>query len=975
MHSKHLARFTLLLPLFIFCFSSVSRSQNHWFGKSAPAPLPKALHKSIKKGQTFDLDIQKTKAWYKDNKFEMELSLPFGNEWKNIKLKRNSLRGSNYQVLNSQNKDVRNSLQLPIHYKYMEDGAFVALSLFADGRISVFYSGQEGNLNVAPLPDSLGGSEFSYVLFFEQDLISKKNFTCHSEELATPKKPNQNRSQTPAIQSDTTCRLTEIYWECDYDMYEKGGNSIQGALNSFEAMFNGTAILFEIENINIGISAVKVWDTPEPYNYSSSFTALADFRQAGTAANWPGQLAHLLSTKPLNLGGVAFLNALCTDFRYGFSNIDFTFAPLPIYSWTLSTIAHELGHNFNSPHTHNCFWEVSPGQFGQIDSCWNAEGGCQTTVRGRVGTIMSYCHLTGSVNLSLGFGPLPGNRIRQAYANMPCVSGSIVIPNFTPITSGPYCVGDTVLLSAEELDGYSYRWQGPNGFLSNSRVAELPNATAALEGIYSLRVKKAACESRWKKTDLVFNCMQVAQTPSNLCAGSTISVPFFSTGVFHPGNKFILQLSNTVGSFANPVTIDTLDSSLPFGTILTTLPANLPLGNGYKYRFLSTNPAYVGKANARAFSISPTGASPNPQHGERCGHGSVQLSVAGGSGITWYESPTSPFPLLVNRRFDTPFLTQSRSYFAQSGIVSRFRAGLNLIESNDFATNPNGFTLTSSSTQRLDSVQFRHQAHSGPLCNISLRRDGIILNNLLVSANGPDTKVALFWRIDPGSGYELRVENIQIPLGTNSGITSIPSGSNTLTFGPFTSGPNYPYLFNWVVNRFTSCPSRRVEVFATVKPGTSPADPTILQAGTDSIFCNGVGIKYQWQINGQINATLTQQKIRVFINSSYRCRYLIDSCWSDWSENYIHTSVTSNLAMDTQEGALAIMPNPTKGPFIIKNLPPRSRIILVNLQGKIILDAKATEEFYFDLSTYPKGIYGMRCISENSNHSAILIKD
>jgi hypothetical protein len=84
-------------------------------------------------------------------------------------------------------------------------------------------------------------------------------------------------------------------------------------------------------------------------------------------------------------GGIAYLSTLCDtaqDFSFAVSgNIDGQ-VPFPIavgpLNWDFMVTAHETGHNFGSPHTH----DFSP----PIDQC--AFGICITD-----GTLMSYCHL------------------------------------------------------------------------------------------------------------------------------------------------------------------------------------------------------------------------------------------------------------------------------------------------------------------------------------------------------------------------------------------------------------------------------------------------------------------------------------------------------------------------------------------------------------------------------------------------------
>jgi len=760
-------------------------------------------------------------------------------------------------------------------------------------------------------------------------------------------------------------------------MFTKGGNSLQTTLNTFEAMFNGTAVLYEAENINIGVKAVKIWNIPDPYNYQTSFTALDDFQSAGNTANWPGQLAHLLSTRELNLGGVAYINGLCGSNRYGFSNIDFFFNPLPMYSWTLSTIAHELGHNFSSPHTHNCNWQLSPGVFGQIDSCWTAEGNCQPIRKGRTGTIMSYCHLTGNVNLSLGFGPLPGNRIRNGYANMSCVSGSIVIPDFIPIVANDqFCLGDTIQLSAENLPGFSYSWSGPGAFTSNLRTPAIPNATSSTEGIYLLKVKKASCESRQKSLKLTFNCMKVGYLPNMICAGSNLFIPFTSTGIFNSGNLFIVQLSNRLGSFATPINLDTIGATIP-QLITTKIPSQLLSGENYKIRLLSTNPTYEGKPGLKSFIVNNEGFSPSPRNGERCGPGILQLSVEGGSNITWFNSPFDFEPIFFGRNFGTPFLNTSKNYYAQSGSTTKGKAGLKKELANTSSTLPNGLQFDVYTTLRLDSISLLHGYFSGKLCRVRITKNGYELFGKLIFANGTNTKVALFWKLDPGNGYELVADSVNFPLSmaegsmvqypiTTVGLVSVSNNSNTLS-------NNYPYFFSWVVSEYLSCPSAKIEVKATIKPGIVPATPQIEVLGFDSLQINQSGIQFQWNVNGQVNSQVNGPKIKGLLNSVYQVRYKIDSCWSDWSASKIF--LTTSIAISLAESLPKIYPNPTQGNIEIEPGNAEIRILLCNSSGKILFQKTITKKETILLNPYSSGIYAIKWTGEKSNGTLKIVKE
>jgi len=130
------------------------------------------------------------------------------------------------------------------------------------------------------------------------------------------------------------------------DGYSGGSNNTSTVLNEMRAKWNGTPDLQQV------------------------------FRSA----------AHVFSTYPAGGAGRAYINVLCSNVPlnpsaadYGVSLIEGNGA-----AWERRLVAHEIGHNFSSPHSH-CY--VPP-----LDQCYNAESGCYSgTVVQTTGTIMSYC--------------------------------------------------------------------------------------------------------------------------------------------------------------------------------------------------------------------------------------------------------------------------------------------------------------------------------------------------------------------------------------------------------------------------------------------------------------------------------------------------------------------------------------------------------------------------------------------------------
>jgi hypothetical protein len=123
------------------------------------------------------------------------------------------------------------------------------------------------------------------------------------------------------------------------------------------------------------------------------------------------------------------LGVLCYPwYGTGYSGLSTSFSHAPTFSWTVEVIAHEIGHNLGSPHTHSCSW--GPNGNEAIDCCGTyagydeCGGNCNAVEQPEEGgSIMSYCHLTSAgINFNHGFGPYPLERILNNIANAECLT-------------------------------------------------------------------------------------------------------------------------------------------------------------------------------------------------------------------------------------------------------------------------------------------------------------------------------------------------------------------------------------------------------------------------------------------------------------------------------------------------------------------------------------------------------------------------
>lgn len=302
-----------------------------------------------------------------------------------------------------------------------ENPASVVSMTYSDTDVRLMISDHDSNYSIVKQTREHAGQ---YVLFNDNSKTEKREFSCHAKAVEGQ---TVDLSNSQILKSSSSIGCVDIYLEMDHDLYLFNGTT-EAAVHYALSLFNEVATIYDIENIDINISFLKVWTAVDPYKSASNGDQLIDGFGTNLKNTFNGDLAHLLTGRGVG-GGAAWLNVLGADYcsncgfggistgPYGYSSGMNSFSPFPGYSWEVGVVAHELGHNIGSPHTHSCLWN---GNNTAIDGCAPVEdGSCSRPGSPSAGgTIMSYCHNDPvGINLSLGFGPQPGNLIRSRVSS------------------------------------------------------------------------------------------------------------------------------------------------------------------------------------------------------------------------------------------------------------------------------------------------------------------------------------------------------------------------------------------------------------------------------------------------------------------------------------------------------------------------------------------------------------------------------
>lgn len=264
---------------------------------------------------------------------------------------------------------------------------------------------------IAPLPERIAAGETDTHVIYNRLVTdanaAPSNFLC----TAVPPPGQPERHPTSIGYADfgpeTRGASDRVAWlaiDCDWEFRNLAPFVTSGDAAAYAIELVGVvSFIYERDvQTRMYVNFLRVWSTAnDPYSAADTEEQLPEFENYFsnnvTAAR---DVSHLFSGRDLG-GGRAFLDVLCDG--YGVSgNMAGTFPrPAPqdytAGNWDIVVVAHEIGHNFGSPHTH-CY---NP----PIDTCAGTGYDCPHPRVCQQGEIMSYCHTCpgGISNIRLGF--------------------------------------------------------------------------------------------------------------------------------------------------------------------------------------------------------------------------------------------------------------------------------------------------------------------------------------------------------------------------------------------------------------------------------------------------------------------------------------------------------------------------------------------------------------------------------------------
>ena len=453
----------------------------------------------------------------------LQVPAPDGQHFFHLLLYKQTISPGGLTILTGSGQ-VPENIPVMVNYRGRMEGnpESIAAFSFSQNEMMGLFSDKDGNYVLGKMENNPAGT---HIVYNDKDLVPASNLSCATNTTIPVMPVNLQKGGVQAM----SVNCVNWYWETDYDIFV-GKGSVANVTTYVNGIFNQVSALYANDGMNIGLQTLFIWDVTDPYTGPSTSNYLTQFGNYRTS--FAGDLANLLGYN--GGGGVAWLNGFCApnQFRMGYCGINSSYSSVPTYSWTVEVVAHEEGHLFGSPHTHDCAWN---GNNTKIDACGDVAGytvsGCPQTspaLPPAGGTIMSYCHLTGAgINFSNGFGPQPAALMLNEENTSPCLGSCIFCPvppqpGVISGNTGP-CQGTSQTYSISSVAGAtSYTWTLPAGWSGSSTSTSITVTVGSTSGNVSV-IANNACGGSPVRNETV-NVSPVPSQPGSI-SGNSVPCP------------------------------------------------------------------------------------------------------------------------------------------------------------------------------------------------------------------------------------------------------------------------------------------------------------------------------------------------------------------------------------------------------------------------------------------------------------------
>lgn len=367
----------------------------------------------------FNLKKNEFSKLYSSKPNSLSLKVPFNGQLIDILLiKNDDLLTDNFKAVNQDNQLIDYKPGLYYHGIINGDtSSLVAISIFENEIMGVASSDKLGDIIIGKLKNSE-----NYISYSSYDLEEKQPINCSFDLLKNNINSNSSFSKKDFKKNDIemTKFCVRPFFEIAYNIYEKNDSDTTKTLNWLTAIFNNVQTLYKNDYIKTSLSEVMIWEKEDPYGDNNEMSKYW-YAYQKARPTFDGDFAMLIKL-PYN-SSLAYRDSLCTTNNYAYSFVDITYENFPIYSHTVTVIAHEMGHVLGSPHTQSCSWN---GNDTALEGCSPPEGNCALgpIPYEKGGTIMGYCsNMPGvGINLSNGFGEQPAALIRKTVNSKSCLT-------------------------------------------------------------------------------------------------------------------------------------------------------------------------------------------------------------------------------------------------------------------------------------------------------------------------------------------------------------------------------------------------------------------------------------------------------------------------------------------------------------------------------------------------------------------------